>query len=136
MTDPIADMLTRIRNAQAVNKGEVIIPFSKLKMEIAKILTKEGFIESAEMTKEINRFNTEFSVIKVKLRYSDKDKTPIIRQIKRISKPGRRVYLNYQKLPHVLGGVGIAIISTSKGLMTNNEARHQKVGGEVLCEIY
>ena len=136
MTDPIADMLTRIRNAQAVNKGEVIIPFSKLKMGMAEILVKEGFIESAKMAKETNRFDTEFSVIKVKLRYSKRDKTPIIRQIKRISKPGRRVYLNHQELPHVLGGIGIAIISTSKGLMTNNEARKQKVGGEVLCEIY
>lgn len=136
MTDPIADMLTRIRNAQAVNKAEVIIPFSKMKMSIAEILIKEGFIESAEMAKETNRFDTEFSVIKVKLRYSKKDKTPIIRQIKRISKPGRRVYLNHQQLPHVLGGIGIAIVSTSRGLMTNKDARLQKVGGEILCEVY
>ncbi len=136
MTDPIADMLTRIRNAQAVNKQEVIIPFSRVKMAIAKILSKEGFISSIEEIKEVNKNGFEFGMIKVGLRYSEEDKKPLIHSIKRISKPGCRVYQKYNELPHVLGGLGIAVISTPNGIMTNKEARIQKVGGEIICEVF
>lgn len=129
MTDPIADMLTRIRNASAVGKTEVILPYSKLKFEIAKLLEKEGYIKSAEKTK--NKFNE----IIVKLRYH-RNKKSYISYIKRISKPGRRVYAGKDDLPIVLNNIGIAIISTSKGLMTNKEAKNKKLGGEVICEIY
>ncbi|MFH1597481.1 MAG: 30S ribosomal protein S8 [Patescibacteria group bacterium] len=136
MTDPIADMLTRIRNASAVNKEEVVIPFSKMKWEIAQILEREGFIKGAEKTKEVNSFGSEFDNITVGLRYSEIDGQPLVRKIKRVSTPGRRVYKKYQAMPHVLGGLGIAIISTSAGIMTNKEAKKKKVGGEIICEVY
>jgi len=136
MTDPIADMLTRIRNAQAVNKEDVVIPFSKTKIAIAQILEEEGFLDKVERFKEANKFGNEFENIKVRLRYSKEDGTPIIRSIKRISKPGCKIYSKYENLPHVLGGLGIAIVSTSQGLMTNRQARKKKVGGEVICEVF
>jgi len=129
MTDPIADMLTRIRNAQAVLKPEVFIPFSKIKYQIAKILEKEGFVESAEKKgRGVKR------KIKIVLKYDDK--TPAISGLKRISKPGQRIYLPVKKIKPVRGGFGIAIISTSKGLMTDKEARKKKLGGEIICEIW
>ncbi|MBU1148615.1 30S ribosomal protein S8 [Patescibacteria group bacterium] len=136
MTDPIADMLTRIRNAQAVSKEDVIIPFSKIKLAIAKILVDEGFIKGFDEFNETNRLGSDFKYLRLFLRYTAKDKKPMIRQIKRISKPGRRVYRKHSELPHVLGGLGLAIISTPSGLMTNREARRKKVGGEIICEIY
>jgi len=129
-TDPIADMLTRIRNAQAVNKKEVLIPFSKIKFEIAKILKHEDYINEVEKIEE-----GKFPQVKIELKYKDK-KTPVIREIRRISKPGYRVYVNKGKIPVVLNNLGIAIISTSQGLMTNKEARRKGVGGEILCEIW
>ncbi|KKT72010.1 MAG: 30S ribosomal protein S8 [Candidatus Uhrbacteria bacterium GW2011_GWE2_45_35] len=128
LTDPISDMLTRIRNAQAVRKTELNIPFSKLKFSLGKILEQEGFVEKVEQTTEVER-----PVIRVVLKYSRRE--PAIRLIKRISKPGRRVYVKTDGLPWVLSGLGIAIISTSNGLMTNKEARARKLGGEVLCEV-
>jgi len=128
MTDPISDMLTRIRNAQAVRKEDVFIPYSNLKFELAKIFTHEGFIASAEKTTD------KFPNIKVILKY--KNKQPVIQNIKRISTPGRRVYASYEKIPVVFNGLGFSIISTSQGLMTNRDARKKKVGGEIVCEIY
>lgn len=129
-TDPIADMLTRIRNAQAVKKGEVLIPFSKLKFEVAKVLKHEDYIGEFEKI-EVNKFPE----IKIVLRYKNNEE-PVIKSIKKISRPGQRVYVNKDKLPIVLNSLGIAIISTSQGLMTNKEARKKGVGGEVLCEIW
>ena len=130
ITDPIADMLTRIRNAQAVKKSEVLIPFSNLKFEIAKILKHENYIENLEKIEE-----AKFPQIKIVLKYSENGQ-PAIASIKRVSKPGQRIYVSKNKLPKVLNNLGIAIISTSQGLMTNKEAQRKKVGGEVLCEIW
>lgn len=129
MTDPIADMLSRIRNAQLSKKPDVVIPYSKLKHNLANIFVKEGYIEMAEKIDDAGK-----PVIKVTLKYVNN--IGVIREIKRISKPGRRVYLNHKKLPYVLDNLGVAVISTSKGLMTNKEARQKKLGGETLCEIY
>lgn len=130
MTDPITDMLNRIRNAQAVLHQTVSIPFSKLKYEISKILKKEGLIEKTETKgRRTKRF------ILVTLKYNE-DKTPTIQRLKRISKPGQRIYLPSAKIKSVRGNYGLVIISTSKGVMTNKEARKKKLGGEVLCEIW
>ncbi|MFH1088830.1 MAG: 30S ribosomal protein S8 [Candidatus Uhrbacteria bacterium] len=128
MTDPLSDMLTRIRNAQAVRKVEVTIPFSKIKFSLAKILEQEGFVTRVEESTEDTR-----PVIRMVLKYDHRE--PAIRMIKRISKPGRRVYTKNTDLPRVLSGLGIAIVSTSNGLMTNKEARARKLGGEVICEV-
>ena len=127
MTDPITDMLNRIRNAQAVSKTEVSIPFSSLKYEIAKILMHQGFI--IEIKKR--RRN---KIMEITLKY-DNEK-PAISGLKRISKPGQRIYLKTSEIKPTRGGYGIAIISTPKGLMTNKEARKKKLGGEVICEIW
>jgi small subunit ribosomal protein S8 len=129
MTDPISDMLNRIRNAQAVFHPTVEIPFSNLKYEIAKILAKNGFIEKVEKKRRKVKKS-----IEITLKYENK--TPAISGLKRISKPGQRIYSDFRKIKKVKGGYGIAIISTSKGLMTDKEARKQKLGGEVLCEIW
>ena len=128
--DPIADMLTSIRNAQAVKKDTADVPFSNLKYEIAKILGKHGFIEKVEKEgRKVKR------AIKIVLRYNE-DKSPKISGLKRISKPGQRIYKNFKSLKPIMSGYGIAIISTSKGLMTDKEARKQKLGGEVICEVW
>jgi len=129
MTDPIADMLNRIRNAQAVNHPTVDIPFSNLKYEIAKILEKEGFVESVEKkSKKIKK------IIEITLKYQNK--TPAILELKRISRSGQRIYKTFKEIRPVKRGYGITIISTSKGLMTDKKARKQKLGGEVICEIW
>ncbi|MBZ1348258.1 MAG: 30S ribosomal protein S8 [Candidatus Nealsonbacteria bacterium] len=129
MTDPISNMLTSIRNAQAVLHQTVDIPFSNLKYKIAKILAKQGFIEQIEKKgKKTKRF------IEITLKYDNK--TPVISGIKRISKPGQRIYLSAQKIKKIKGGYGMSIISTSKGLMADKEARKNKLGGEVICEIW
>ncbi len=125
MTDPIADMLTRIRNALAVSHKEVVVPLSKVKFAIAKILEKEGMIEKAEIKDK---------EILITLKYEKGE--PAIKSLKRVSKPGCRIYSGYRELPVVLDGLGIAIVSTPQGLMTNKEARRRRVGGEILCEIY
>lgn len=127
MTDPISDMLTRIRNANLVRKDEVLIPFSRIKFEIAKILKKEGFVISAEKIKG------RFDQIKVVLKY--KNKEPVIQNIKRISKPGQRIYYSYRQMPKILPSLGLWIVSTSRGLMTSPQAKKQKIGGELICEI-
>ena len=127
--DPIADMLTSIRNAQAVLKETVKIPFSKLKFELAKVLEKSGFVKKVEKKgRGIKKF------IEIKLRYEDK--VPVISGIKKISKPGQRIYSGAKELKAVRSGYGISIISTSKGLMTNKEARKQNIGGEVICQVW
>ncbi len=127
--DPIADMLTQIRNAQAVLKETVDVPFSNLKYEIAKILEREKFIEKAEKKgKKVKK------TIEITLKYDNK--IPVISGLKRISKSGQRIYLPVKKIKSVRGGYGMAIISTSRGLMTDKEARKQKAGGEILCEIW
>ncbi len=129
MTDPIADMLTKIRNAQAVGLPTVELPFSNLKYEIAEILAKNGFIEKAEKKgRKIKK------TIEITLKYQDK--IPVISGLKRISKLGQRIYLDSKKIKKVRGGYGVAIISTSKGLMTNKETRKQKLGGEGICESW
>ena len=137
MTDPIADMLTRIRNASAINKGSLVLPMSKIKYEIAKILKKEGWIIDAEVIKNKNDKNKSFvfDELKIILKYKKSGRSAIS-NIKRISKPGLRIYVNKYNLPKVLNNLGIAIISTPNGLMTNKEARKKGVGGEVICEIY
>ncbi len=133
MTDPIADMLTRIRNASAVRKPEVSLPFSKIKFEIAQILHKYGYIKKAEKI-EANTAGNKFAEIKINLKYLGKESS--ISNIKRISKPGRRIYASKENLPIVLNNLGIAVISTSQGLMTNKEAKKKNLGGEVICEVY
>ncbi len=136
MTDPIADMLTRIRNALAVGKAEVVLPFSKMKFEIGKILEAEGFVKKAEkLSAQPSPKENKFDLLKVDLKYSA-DREPAIRGLNKISKPGQRIYVTKDKLPQVLSGLGIAIISTSQGLMTNKEARKRHLGGELICEIY
>ncbi len=130
VTDPIADMLTRIRNAQTAKHEQVDIPCSKVKKSIADILLEEGYVANVEYLDEgIN------GIIRITLKYGAK-REPVITGIKRISKPGLRVYAKYENLPKVLGGLGIAIISTSKGIMTDKKARELGHGGEVLAYIW
>lgn len=129
MTDPISDMLTRIRNAQNAKLAEVSIPMSKVKKSLAKILVEEGYIISI---KETDKFP--ISLI-LGLKYDSENKA-IIQSIKKVSKPGQRIYVNKDELPRVLNGLGVSIISTSKGLMTARKARKNKLGGEVICYIY
>lgn len=131
VNDPIADMLTRIRNAQVAKHDTVEMPSSKAKKAIAKILLEEGYIKSVD-----NINDGVQGVLKITLKYVNGKQTPVIAGLKRISKPGLRVYAKCEELPKVLGGLGIAIISTSKGLMTDNEARKNELGGEVLAYIW
>ncbi|MFA4937393.1 MAG: 30S ribosomal protein S8 [Patescibacteria group bacterium] len=129
MTDPISDMLTRIRNGLAAGKSEVVIPFSTIKHRLVEILIKEKYLTSVE------EVTTPWRSLMVRLKYEADDK-PAIRHIKRISTPGNRFYVSKDKLPQVLSGLGIALISTSQGLMTNKEAHRKNIGGEVICEVY
>lgn len=130
MTDPIADMLTRIRNANTVRHEIVEIPASNIKKEIAEILKREGFIRDAEYIED-----TKQGIIRVFLKYGPNNER-VITGLKRISKPGLRVYAKNNEVPKVLGGLGIAVISTSHGVLTDNEARNKKMGGEVLAYIW
>ena len=130
ITDPIADMLTRIRNANSAKHKTVYIPASKMKTAIAEILFKEGYIKSFELINDETQ-----GIIRITLKYDEKG-TRVIDGIKRISKPGLRVYAGKEELPRVLNGLGIAIISTSKGLKTDKEAREAGIGGEVLAYIW
>ena len=129
-TDPIADMLTRIRNANSAKHKTVDVPSSKMKIAIAEILFKEGYIKSFELISDENQ-----GIIRITLKYDEKG-TRVIDGIKRISKPGLRVYANKEELPKVLNGLGTAIISTSQGLKTDKEAREAGIGGEVLAYIW
>lgn len=129
MNDPIADMLTRIRNANRIGAFEVTIPYSKLKEELAKVLRREGYINTVDVGGEgISRF------IKLELRYGP-DGELVIRQLDRVSKPGCRVYSNADSIPRIRGGLGISILSTNKGVLSDRECRKQRVGGEVLCKV-
>lgn len=130
ITDPIADMLTRIRNANSSKHESVLIPSSKMKVAIAKILDDEGYINGYEVIDDGKQ-----GVIKINLKYGA-NKTKVISGLQRVSKPGLRVYANKEEMPRVLRGLGIAIVSTSKGIMTDKEARKNNVGGEVLAFIW
>lgn len=130
MTDPIADMLTRIRNANMISHESVEMPSSKLKVQLAKLLKEEGFITDYKVKED-----GKFKVLEITLKYDAKNK-PIITKLERISKPGLRNYSKAKNLPKVLGGMGIAVVSTSKGLLTDRKARKENIGGEVLCYVY
>jgi len=133
ISDPIADMLTRIRNALMAGKPSVDIPKSKIKVEIARILKEEGFVEDYTIGDE-----KPVAMIHVNLKYfgSRRERRPVITRVERVSKPGRRVYRGRRDLPRVLSGTGIAIMTTPKGVMTARQARREQVGGEVLCYIW
>ena len=132
MTDPIADMLTRIRNANMTYKDQVEMPSSKLKESLAAILKKEGYVDDYSVADATDRPGTTLSI---DLKYTpSRDRT--ISGLKRVSKPGLRVYTKSDSVPRVLGGLGIAVLSTSKGLMTDREARRNRIGGEVLCYVW
>jgi small subunit ribosomal protein S8 len=136
MTDPIGDMLTRIRNAAASGKSDLVMPSSHIKHEIAKILEREGWIQKCEIIGETAaKDKAIFKELKIVLKYK-KSGRPAISSIQRVSKPGLRVYVGKDRMPVVLNGLGIAIVSTSQGLMTVKEAKKAKTGGEVLCEIF
>lgn len=130
MTDPLADMFTRIRNANQVYHEEVEIPLSKVKLEMAKILASEGYINGYRVNKKDNH-----EVINIRMKYGP-NRRRVISGIKRISKPGLRVYAGKDKIPRVLGGLGTAVLSTSKGILTDKQARREKIGGEVICYIW
>jgi small subunit ribosomal protein S8 len=128
MTDPIADMLTIILNGQAVSKETVELPFSKFKFEVAKILEKNGFLGKVEKKGKKDKS------MEITLRYEDK--APVMMGLKRASKPGQRIYSEFKHMKKVKGGFGISIVSTSRGLMTNKEAWKQRLGGEIICEVW
>jgi small subunit ribosomal protein S8 len=130
VTDPIADLLTRIRNASAARHKELTLPSSRVKREIARILADEGFIESWDV-----RPDGVQELLTLRLKYVE-GRTPVVTGLKRISKPGLRVYARKTEIPRVLGGLGLAILSTSQGIMTGSDARKQNLGGEVLCYVW
>jgi len=130
MTDPIADMLTRIRNAGHARFDKVDIPASRMKISLARIFKDEGFIKNYKVIKDNRQ-----GILRVYLKYGDQQQA-LIQGLRRVSKPGRRVYAGSEELPKVQGGLGVAVISTSKGVVTDRQARKLQVGGEVLCEIW
>lgn len=129
LTDPIADMLTRIRNAMRTKAEKVDIPASRMKVEIAKILKEEGFIKSYKIVKDRRQ-----GILRIVLKYLGDE--PVISGLKRVSRPGRRVYVGKKEIPQVLGGMGVAILTTSKGIMTDKTSRREGVGGEVICQVW
>ena len=131
VSDPIADMLTRIRNANMAEKVSVELPSSKIKTEIAKLLKDEGFISDFSVV----QIDGNKSTLVIDLKFTS-DRKPVIQGLQRVSKPSCRKYVNGEEVPRVLGGIGIAILSTSKGVITDTEARKQKVGGEILCYVW
>ncbi|MBX5492465.1 MAG: 30S ribosomal protein S8 [Chloroflexi bacterium] len=130
MTDPIADMLTRLRNASAARHPTVVMPASKLKTEIARVLREEGYIRGFDVQEDKGK-----RVLRVHLRYTDK-KQPMLLGLERVSRPGLRVYTKRDTIPRVFGGVGTAILSTPRGVMTGEQARRLGVGGEILCKVW
>lgn len=128
-TDPISDMLTRIRNASLAHKAEVVLPYSKFKFALASLLEKEGFLAGVKETA------ADHKLLEVKLKYSETGES-VISGIKRVSKPGQRIYLSANKLPRTNSGYGITVVSTSKGLLTDKEARKAHLGGEVVCQVW
>ena len=129
MTDPITDMLNQIRNAEAVAKTEDLLPYSKIKNEIASLLLREGFISDVKKATK-----GRIKALKITLKYNNE--VPAIAGMKRVSKPGQRIYESVHEIRRVHGGFGMSIVSTSKGLMTNKEARKQKLGGEIICQVW
>ena len=127
MLDPIADLLTQIRNAQAVKKLEVVVPYSRIKFKISEILKDEGFILNVK-AEEKNKY------LRIVLKYSSEG-MPVIQEIRRVSKSGQRIYVGSKEIKRVLGGLGISIVSTSRGLMTGKDARKKNLGGELICEV-
>jgi small subunit ribosomal protein S8 len=132
MTDPIADLLIRIKNAHMARQQQLLVPFSKVKKNIAEILQQEGYLESVGVT-DITTANP-FMQIEIKLRYVGK--LPAVTDVKRLSKPGRRLYAPAKDIPRALGGYGVTIVSTSKGIMTDKQARKQNIGGELICQVW
>jgi small subunit ribosomal protein S8 len=134
-SDPISDMLTRIRNGVMAGHAQVAMPNSKIKAEIAKILKEEGFIENFEVA---DGERTGFKVLRIKIKYvgERRERRPVISGLERVSKPGRRIYTKKQDIPWVLAGIGVAILSTPKGVMTGQRARQLGVGGEILCKVW
>ena len=134
-TDPISDMLTRIRNGVMAGHSQVAMPSSKIKAEIAKILKEEGFIENFEVA---DGERAGFKVLRIKIKYvgERRERRPVISGLERVSKPGRRIYTKRQDIPWVLSGIGVAILSTPKGVMTGQRARQLGVGGEILCKVW
>jgi small subunit ribosomal protein S8 len=130
VTDPVADMLTRVRNANLARHEHVSIPASKLKLEIAKVLKAQGYIQKYDLVDD-----KRYGQIRIHLRYGQGG-DPIIAGIRRVSRPGLRVYVDSEKIPRVLGGLGVAVLSTSRGVLTDREARRRGVGGEVLCYVW
>ena len=128
--DPIGDMLTRIRNAQMRSLNKVEIPNSKFREKILNVLKQEGFISDYKKSPDINKKNSIYVDLKY---YAGK---PVINEIKRVSKPGRRVYARAESMPRIQNGLGLAIVSTSKGIMTDNDARNQNIGGEIICKVF
>jgi small subunit ribosomal protein S8 len=129
-SDPIADMLTRIRNAMATRHAKVDVPCSKLKMEIARILKEEGYVLNYKLAEEGSR-----KLIRIYLKYTPGNE-PVMSRIERVSRPGCRVYVGCQEIPRILGGMGVNILTTPRGVMTGSQARKQGVGGEILCQIW
>jgi small subunit ribosomal protein S8 len=130
MTDPIADLLTRIRNANTAKHEWVDIPSSKMKLEMVKIMKEEGFIKDYKLSQDNKQ-----GILRVYLRYTSREE-PVIAGLRRISKPGRRIYVGSDEIPQVMGGVGIALLSTPRGILTDLKAKKEKVGGEVLCYVW
>ena len=128
VNDTISDMLTRIRNGCLVKSQTISIPFTRINQQISRILEKEGFIDSFQISSS--------GEITIRLKYIGNGKKPCITNLRRISKPGLRIYVNHKEIPKILGGMGIIILSTSKGIMTDSEARLQAIGGEILCSIW
>ena len=143
MNDPVADFLTRIRNAISADREHVIVPASRMNRELARVLRDEGYIDSFAVEKtdkppgasSNSKTTAEFEALRITLRYTE-DREPVISGLQRISKPGRRQYANADELPRVLGGMGTAILTTSKGVMTAYQARSERVGGEVLAHVW
>jgi small subunit ribosomal protein S8 len=129
-TDPIADMLTRIRNGLRARQDQILVPASQMKLELARILKNEGYIQKYTVVEEKPQ-----AKIRINLKYSS-ERAPVISQLKRISTPARRIYVGREEVPRVKGGLGIAILTTSRGIMTDREARRQRVGGEIICTIW
>ncbi|MBI2482762.1 30S ribosomal protein S8 [Candidatus Uhrbacteria bacterium] len=135
MTDPIADMLTRVRNAQSVGKSTVVVPSSKLKHAVAELLAREGWLARVEVRPASGASAAGRTELVLTLRYHSRG-TPVITNIRRVSRPGRRVYVTHGAIPRVRRGLGTVVLSTPQGLLTNAEARARGIGGEVICEIY
>ena len=130
MTDPIADMLTRVRNAAQARHATVDVPFSKMKLALAKIMEQEGFVTGFEIAEQGNR-----KVLRLQLKY-DSDRRPVLTGLRRVSRPGLRVYAGMHDIPRILGGLGTVVVSTNRGIMTGREARRRHLGGELIAEIW